>query len=585
MAKEHEETKQSKTYHSLEGLNFVKQLFFGKFDASQIFPYPRLRLEEKEHIDLYCHKLRQFCETFINPVLIDRESKIPQEVIHGLGKMGMLGLTIPIEYGGLGMSMTAYCKAMEVISQYCGSTSAFITAHQSIGFKAILLYGTPEQKKKWLPLLAKGEVIAAFALTEPNAGSDANGVETTATYNAEKNVFYLNGQKQWITNGSFAGVLTVMAKTNLETAHGKKERVTAFIVTPDMPGFKVTVPALDKIGLKGIQSTSLEFNNMEVPAENILGKLGEGLKIALSVLNYGRVTIGAGCAGPAKILVDHALKHARDRHQFGRSLSSFSLVKSKLAHLAALGYAIDAVTYLTAGKIDNREKDFMLEAAVVKVFSTEALSQMIFETMQIFGGRAMFTDLPYELMLRDSRPSMIVEGSNEVMKMFISGTGIKHVVHSLQEFFSSFKNPIVNGSELMKYLKHGFNLFLPSQIDVYSPLLKKEVSTLSSTTKKLGRSVIRSLIKNGNELSEMQQDLERIAEAVIYLYTTAAVISKLDSDLERVHGKVELLGEDIEIGQFFCQHALKIAQKQLNSLFNPEDKKANHLADKLIQDL
>lgn len=568
---------------SLDSLGFVKQLFFGKLDPSKIFPYPRPAFEEKELIDLFCHKLRQFSETHIDPAAIDRSSKIPEEVIKGLTKMGMLAFNVPQKYGGLGVSLTGFCKALEVISQRCGSTAAFLTAHQSIGYKAILLYGTPEQKQKWLPGIAKGEVIAAFALTEPNAGSDANGIETIAVYDREKNVFYLTGKKQWITNGSFAKVLTVMAKTEIDTPNGKEQRVTAFIVTPDMPGFKVTEPALDKVGMRGIQSSSLEFNHMEVPAENILGKLGEGLKVAFSVLNYGRITIGASCAGPAKLLVDNAFKHARERHQFKRPLSSFSLVKGKLAKLAAFAYAIDAVTYLTAGKVDAGEKDFMLEAAIVKVFSTEALWSMIFEAMQIFGGRAMFTDLPYELMMRDCRPSMIVEGSNDVMRMFISAAGIREVGLHFNEFLEALKSPFSNHAKMG--FRHIFDLFWPSKLEVNSPLLQKEAKMLSRETRRLGRGVIKLLLKYGSHAADKQLDLERIAEAAIAIYTTAAVISKLDSDLERAHDKVELLGRDIETGKFFCRYALHNARLQLKELFQTQDKFAEQLSDLLIEDL
>ena len=565
-------------------LSLAQQLFFGKLDESKILPYPRPSLEEKEHIDLFCHKLRQFSETHINPIEIDRQAKIPDEVIQGLAKLGMLGLSVPQQYGGLGMPLTAFCKALEVISQRCGSTAAFLTAHQSIGYKAILLYGSPEQKQKWLPNIAKGEMIAAFALTEPNAGSDTNGIETKAVYDSGKNVFYLTGKKRWITNGAIAKVLTVMAQTEVD-ARGGQKRITAFIVTPDMPGFKVTEQALDKVGMRGIQSSSLEFDHMEVPAENMLGRPGEGFKIAMSVLNYGRITIGAACAGPAKILVDNAYKYANDHHQFQRPLFSFTLVKNKLAYLAAMAYAIDAVTYFTAGKVDAGEKDFKLEAAMVKVFSTEALWSMIFETMQIFGGKAMFTDLPYELMMRNCRPGMIAEGSNDVMRMFISLSGVKEVAENYNEFMQSLKNPFSGAAIVGRGIAFLKDLFWPSNVDNYSPLLKKEARLLEKAVRKMGRGVIQLLQHYGDTFEDKQIDLERIASAVIYIYTTAAVISKLDSDLERVHGKVELLGRDIETAKFFCHYALKKARQQLNALFDSQDKEAEHLSDLLIEDL
>lgn len=570
--------------HNPPILSIAKQLFFGRIDPS-ITPYPRPSLEEKERTDLFCHKLRQFCEAHIDPVEIDRESKIPANVIEGLGKLGLLGMTVPQNYGGLGMSLTAYCKALEVVAQRCGSTSAFLTAHQSIGFKALLLFGTPEQKEKWLPRIASGEIVASFALTEPNVGSDANAVETFAEYDATKNVFYITGKKQWITNGSFAKIFTVMAKTDVDTGQGVKQRVTAFIVTPDMPGFKITTPALDKFGIRGVQSTSLEFDRMEVPAENILGKIGEGLKVALTVLNYGRITIGAGCAGPAKILVDHTFKYARERHQFNQPLSNFGLVKKKLSTLAALAYAIDAVTYFTAGKVDHGQKDFMLEAAIVKVFSTEALWKMIFETMQIFGGKAMFNDKPYQLLMRDCRPGMIVEGSNEVMNLFISMNGIKEVGVHLKQMLQSTKSFWDSKDQVKKNWKYLFNLFWPSSLELYSPSLQKEAKSLTQTTAFLGKCVLKLLWRYGDLLVQKQQDLERISLAAIHIYVTAAVLSKMDSELERAHDKVDLIGCDLETTKFFCRYSLKKARQILKELFDPLDQVSESLADHLIADL
>lgn len=569
----------------IESLSFVKQLFFGKLDVSKVFPFPRLPLEEKERIDLFCHKLRQFSEAHIDPTTIDRQSKIPPEVIEGLAKYGMFGLSIPQSYGGLGLSFTAYCKALEVLSQRCASTAAFLTAHQSIGYKAILLFGSPEQKQKWLPAIAKGEVIASFALTEPKAGSDAGGVETKAVYDPERNVFYLTGKKQWITNGSMAKVLTVMASTDIDASVSHHESITAFIVTPDMPGFKITEAAQEKVGIRGIASSSLEFDHMEVPAENMLGKLGEGLKIALSVLDYGRITIGASCVGPAKVLVDDAFKYAHDRYQFQKPLSSFPLVKYKLSMLAAFAYAIDAVTYLAAGKVDRGEKDFMLEAAIVKVFSTEALWWMIFETMQIFGGKAMFTDRPYERMMRDCRPSMIVEGSNDVMRLFISTKGIKEVSVHFNEFLESLKNPLSSKAKMREFYRYITELFWPTSIEISSSLLQKEAKTLEREVRRFGRGVMRLLWHYGDHASEKQLDLERIATAAICLYTSIAVLSKVDTEIERVHGKIELLGQDLEIGQFFCRYALNKARIHLQSLFEKQDNAAEALSDRIVEDL
>ena len=288
------------------------------------------------------------------------------------------------------MSQYAYCNASELLSRHCGSTALFVNAHQSVGLKAILLFGTEEQKKRWLPALAKGDEIAAFSLTEPNAGSDAAGIETKAIYDPKERVYRITGNKQWTTNGSIAKVLTVMAKTPIETSFGIEEKITAFIVTPEMKGFEVVDPSLEKVGMRGTKTSNLRFSNMAVPEENILGPKGKGLKVCLTVLDYGRTTFGATCTGAAKYLLQRAISHAKTRHQFKRPLSSFPLIKKKLAKMAALTQAMDATTYLTAGLLDKGQSDIMLEASILKVFASEALWKIVYETMQIFGGRSFF---------------------------------------------------------------------------------------------------------------------------------------------------------------------------------------------------
>ena len=302
-------------------ISFAKQLFFGVYDQSLVSPYPDPSLEEKAQVDRYLEELKRYVEDKIDPIAIDKTATIPREVINGLGALGLLSLTIPKKYGGLGMSQYAYCRSMEIIAARCGSTALFINAHQSVGLKALLLFGTQEQRERWLPQLSQGKSLAAFSLTEPNAGSDAAGIETKAIFDEKKNIYKITGKKQWTTNGSIADILTVMARTG--------DKITAFLVTPDMPGFKVTASALDKVGMRGSTTSNLSFENVEVPAANILGPIGGGLKVCLTVLDYGRTTFGATCTGIAKDLVGRAREHALNRYQFKRPLISFALVKKR----------------------------------------------------------------------------------------------------------------------------------------------------------------------------------------------------------------------------------------------------------------
>jgi len=252
-----------------ETMSFAKALFFGQCLSEKLFPYPHPSAAEKAETDSLVNQVRAFCDEHLDPVEIDQTSTIPADVIAGLGKLGLLGMTVPKPYGGRGMSQTAFCRAMEEIGARCGGTSVFVNAHLSIGLRALVLFGTEEQKRRWLPALSRGEKLAAFALTEPNAGSDAAGIETRAELNPQGTHYILNGGKQWITNGSIAGVLTVMAKAPVPSNGRMEPRVTAFLVTPDLPGFQVTAAALDKCGIRGTTTSKLEFSDMPVPVENV----------------------------------------------------------------------------------------------------------------------------------------------------------------------------------------------------------------------------------------------------------------------------------------------------------------------------
>jgi acyl-CoA dehydrogenase family member 9 len=278
-------------------LGFAKGLFFGHFNASLLFPYPELSREEAPIVAQAVADVRRYADEHIDATAIDRNMEIPASVVAGLAQLGVLGMTAPKEYGGRAFSQFGYTKIMEIIGGHCASTGVFVNAHHSIGIRALLLFGTKEQKDRWLPPLVSGEKLAAFALTEPEAGSDAGNVQTTATPTPDGKAYVLNGTKRWITNGGIADVLTVMARTPGAGGADKKKEITAFLVTPDLPGFKVLEKRMEKVGIRGTATARLAFENMVVPAENILWKVGKGLRIALTVLDFGRTTFGASCTG------------------------------------------------------------------------------------------------------------------------------------------------------------------------------------------------------------------------------------------------------------------------------------------------
>lgn len=561
--------------------SFAKKLYYGVIDSKPIFPFPSVSLEEKARTENLLNQLNQFAENHIRPYEIDKNASIPDSVIQGLAKMGILGLTIPKEYGGLGMTQYAFCRVVESLARRCGSTALFVNVHQSIGVKALLHFGTEEQRMRWLPPLAKGDQFSAFSLTEPNAGSDASGIETRAVFDPEKNVYRINGKKQWTTNGSIAQVLTVMAKTSVETPQGIQEKVTAFLVTPEMRGFKITASALEKVGMRGTRTTNLSFENMEVPAANVLGPVGSGLRVALTVLDYGRTTFGALCTGAAKMCVERAIAHAKSRHQFNRPLASFGLVKQKIANISALAYAMDATTYLTAGIIDSGDEDFMLEAAMLKVFTSDSLWQIIYETMQIFGGRSFFTDEPFERMMRDARLNMIGEGANEVMRAFIGVVGMRDVGMEFKEVLEALKKPWNSYSTLSRFFGQVIRRIGASKLPLHCNELKSEADALGKAVRSFGFAVARTLAKYREDVVEQQLVLNRLATSVMAIYTMTAVLSKIDTDLASANGNSNALGEDLAIAKFYCRQALATIDCNLTHLFNPADAIIESLSDQI----
>ncbi len=558
--------------------SFAKALFFGLYDASRVHPFPAVDENERDRVGAFVRELDVWADENLDPAAIDREANIPESVIEGLARLGVLGCTIPEDFGGLNLSQYGYCRMVEAIARRCGSTALFVNAHQSIGMKALLLFGTTAQQERWLPPLARGEVLAAFALTEPNAGSDAAGIETRAVYDPDRDAYILNGKKQWITNGGIADILTVMAQTEVETKRGPQDKVTAFLVTPDMPGFKVTDVALEKVGMRGTKTAKLEFENMVVPAANILGPKGGGLKVALTVLDYGRTTFGAGCTGNCKEMVERAIAHATTRHQFERPLASFSLVKEKLATMSALTYAMDASTYLTAGLLDRGADDFMLETAILKVFASECQWKICYDTMQIFGGRSFFTDQPFERMMRDARLNTIGEGSNEVLRAFIGVVGLRDPGMQMKEIADAMKRPWSAMGPAMRFGMHMAKRILGKpRVPVQSADLQSEAGELGHAVRRFGIAVTRVIVRYREDVVERQMVCDRLATAAIALYTAAAVVSRLDADT----GTGAIRQNDLAAGKLYCTMAFHTVDRALTGLFKNFDEDLERVSDQL----
>lgn len=555
--------------------SFAKQLALGIFQTSLVFPYPTPKEAEKLAAQSFLDLIHRELDEHLHPEIVDKEADIPPSLIKKYGEIGLLGMSVPVRYGGLGMTQQTYCQAIEAVAARCGGSAVFINAHQSIGLKGILLFGTDAQKQEFLPKLASGENIAAFALTEEHAGSDANGIETRAVYDPIKKVYRINGRKQWITNGSIADVLTVMAKTEIETKQGKQDRVTAFLVRSDAPGFAIESPALEKVGIRGTKTAILTFKDVEIPEKEMLGTLGSGLKICLTCLDYGRTTFGAMCTGAAKYCLKRAVEHAQTRYQFKQRLASFPLVKEKIATLSALVYAMDASTYLTAGLIDKGVDDVMLESALLKVFASDALWDILYDTMQIFGGRSFFTSEPFERMMRDARLNMIGEGSNEVLRVFIGVVCMREAGLEIKGVLQEMGNLV----HLKKFLGNLFKRILKPTIPVQSSHLKQEADLLSKAVRKFSFDILRLLKRHGEEVIEKQFDLNRIANCAIALYTMSAVLSKIDHDLMKVNDSPKALGNDLATAKLYCTLAYQKLQENHRAIQKNIDDRIENLSD------
>ncbi len=373
-------------------------------------------MASKEDLQMLREMVRDFTNSEIRPLAdsIDSNEEIPRELINKLGEVGLLGTAFPEKYGGGGFGEVGFCIAQEEVTKACASTAAFIGAHQSIGTNAIYIGGSEELKNKYLPDLTSGKKIAAFALTEPNAGSDAFNLSTTAKQVNDK--WIINGQKLWITNGAIADVFSVFART--------PKGITGFVVEKDAPGLIIGANE-KKLGIKGSFTNSITFENVEIPKENIIGKDGRGFMIAMKTLDAGRIGIGAAGLGASKEMLELATKYALERKQFSQSISKFQGIQFMLAEMTTKIYSMESMLYRVAEKYERNE-NVDQEAAIVKLYCSEATSEVADMALQIHGGMGFSRELPIERFYRDARILRIFEGTSEIQKLVISRKTIKN---------------------------------------------------------------------------------------------------------------------------------------------------------------
>ena len=562
-------------------LGYAKGLFLGNFVADWVMPYPRFTAAQERELTEALGEVRQMLDRELDSDWIDNNADIPPNLVQGLARTGVLGMTAPREYGGRGFSQMQYCKVLEEIGSRDASVSVFVNAHHSIGIRALLLFGTPEQKAKWLPPLVAGEKLAAFALTERDAGSDAANVQMTAT--PEGDVFILNGEKRYITNAAIAQVLTVMARTPVPGKPGK-HAITAFLVTPDMPGFEMLEARMPKLGIRGTATGRFRLNNVRVPKENVLGPLGKGLRVALTVLDFGRTTFGACCTGAMKRCLRMAIEHANTRQQFKKTLGNFDLVKKKIAQIAADAYAMEAMTTVTASLIDRGLEDYMIETAMLKVFTTDRLWEAVNETFQIHGGAAYFNDNALGRILRDARINQIGEGSNEVLTSFIALVGMRGPGMEFKEIYDTMMSLAVNRvSKAWLAGKSRLTATMrPPNVPVRSEELRGFAGQLSRLIWRFNFAVNRALVIYREPVLDMQLIQERIAGAAMELFASSCALSRWDAELQS-HGQNGQSARDFTAPEYFLRKSIRRARHFLAGLNENDDRTMLAAADAALQ--
>jgi alkylation response protein AidB-like acyl-CoA dehydrogenase len=575
--------------------SFAGGLFMGKFQPELIVPFPEQSAEDKVIGDKLCKEVADYLRANLDPDEVDRTREVPKKVLDQFTTMGLWAMKIPKEYGGLGLTQVNYNRVVGMVASYCGSTAVWLSAHQSIGVpQPLKLFGTPEQKKKYLPRFREG-AISAFALTEPNVGSDPAKMETTATPTADGKHYIINGKKLWCTNGPAADILVVMARTPPKIRNGKEiAQITAFIVEKGTPGLK-TEWRCDFMGIRAIQNGLISFTDVKVPAENIILGLGKGLKLALSTLNVGRLTLPAACVGMGKQCMNIVRNWANERVQWGLPVGKHEAVANKIAYMSSTLFAMEATTWLTSAMADMPGKDIRIEAAMAKMFCSEAAWKMIDETMQIRGGRGYETAeslkgrgekaVPVERMMRDCRINRIIEGTTEIMHLFLAREALDPHMQVAAEIM--LKVPI--GRKLKAGLKMAnfYSKWYPTQwintsmfpgYSEFGPKLSRHMNFVERTSHQLARSIFHSMGMYQNTLERKQVLLARFVDIGTELFAMASVcaLAKLrhEQDPKNPHY--------VHLASYFCKESRRRVDALFAGINDNDDRQATKIAKSMM---
>src|SRR3954464_8249314 len=551
--------------------SFSKSLFLGEIHEELVFPYPKPDQDEQERIRKLVAQAREFGANY-DQREVEEQRWIGDDKIAELGERGLTGLYVPTEYGGAGLTQTGYCRGSEEFAQIDATLSVVMGVHQSIGMKGIVLHGSDEQKSRLLPDLATGKKLAAFALTEPNAGSDAHSIESRAVRQPDGS-WRLNGEKRYIGNGAKASTLVTFARAEVKGA----DRPVALIVEKGMDGFEVG-DRFDTMGLRGNDLRALGFNDVRIPPENVLGEPGDRFRIAMSILNNRRLSLGTGSVGASKWALDHIIRHVRERRQFGMPLADFELVQEKIGWMVSFTFGRESMAYLTTGLVDAGVPDYSLESAMCKVAATEFMWYAANRALQLKGGAGYMRDELYEKMLRDIRIFPIFEGANDVMRAFVALSGMKPVGEKLKELADvNLRDAIGSIGVLADY---GTGRIQREGRPAPAAMGHEELAGLA---KPVGDQVKRLREVSENQLRTHKKDIalkqfvqKRLSDAVSDIYAQIATLSRVTSIFEEQG--VEPSGQERYIAETFCTRAADRVRSNLDQVESNDDERMTAIA-------
>ena len=556
--------------------SFMRGLFAGEIADELLFPYPApLNERNPEEAAVVVRLVTELNEMvtsgLINSAQFDDEETIADEVIEAMADAGLLAIATPKEFGGLGLSVSSYARVFGAIASIDPSLGVFMGVHCGLCTKAIVLFANHEQKVRYLPALARGETLGAYALTEPETGSDAQHIVSRAERSPDGNGWILNGRKHWIGNGHRAGVLVTFAQTPIERDGKMIQRPTAFIIRPDMPGFRV-VRTVRKMGIRGSTQAELAFENMFVPDDHVLGEVGKGFRVAVNALNAGRLSLASGCATATKRLLGEMTRYAEARVQFGAPLATFEITQRKLATVASEAYAADAMVGSLAAALDSGNVDASLEAACAKVFASEMVWRAADEMVQLAGGRGFVQPWPYERYLRDARINRIFEGANEILRLFVGLNGIEGPAQELKELAAALKNPIRNWLLVSEYARdrvktaigatEKFSVQLHPRLDTHRKYIEKHTAELAQLTE-------RAIMRYKKDILHKQLVVERLAEMAMEIYARTSTIARTQRLLE--HGDEAQYARELAFTDLFCRESGMRFRNARNGLNEPDD--------------